>query len=573
MWKNLQLLLTIVVAIYAFQVDDVKQFVFNGDLVKSDEVLFIVYEEQFADLIPTNLSNTLLQWNLDNDNDDELTTSGSEDSFYVTYVLVVRTERIYHVVDKLMQNYLWENAEDFRSFKFNIFLTSAANKTEIFGYFWNRDVINVFVFEQAEIYGYQPFSAESECGSIIIPIPVRNDYSKPNLADCTLNMSLLANLISPELFYFDPFPIMFPLLMLVERYDLDYVYFAMPREYQENIIFEMNTLKEDMSAKQYDGIIGSFIKEAEYVITFDKKVELSNLVGYDQTMWIVPKPAKISNIQILLKIFSKVIIFFCVTVLIVTILVWILITKIKGEDENSAFGLVSVTAGFGMRTPKQKRLKFMLILYLFYTQHIIYFFQGNLSSKLLIPQFEKRIKTVTDLWESDLTIATTSVFRYGLSLGFISPRYMDKCMSGILIELEYNSCPLLLNKRSIAFANTRLTSSYDETCSHYWNVIEDDFIQKLWVRYIFRRGHYLVPFVNNMINNLWEHGFLARYYNSLKSLGNQMSLPVAPEKLTLAHFQAAYAILLIGFISGVVVFIFEVCYYRKRNLFSTRTRF
>lgn len=560
-----------------------KEININGPLkiimhLCKEEVLLFVYNDMFNYYLPKYLNNIMCLWNVDVGNSTYYLNDNK--LYYNNYIMLTDDENIYDLIESLRGSAFWKSGSKAREDKYFLFFFDAPNKTAIFEYLWKVEIINVLLFEindrlDWDLFTYRPFAKESKCGNVIRPLPIQSlsnfkfREQHPNMKYCHLNMSYTDVVLLPKYFYDPPYVLLMPLHLLVELYELNYTYFSMPLEYQLNPIVAAINVKEQTADKEYDGIVGIPLRQLEYPVVFDNILELSANLGFDEFIWIIPRPKKIPNVRILLTIFSTSIYFVCLFTTSIIIIIWIYISKISKLDNYDVMGILSVTLGFGMKTPKLNVLKFVLVLYLFYTSHIIYFFQGNFSSKLLIPQYEERIKTMDELMDSEIQMQLHEMQRellFTTSDMPLAKRLYEKIYSAPPLGFyETIECSELLNRsRTSSVRNSRASSTYDHQCAEYMDVLFDDISPNLAFSYVFRSGHPILTFLNRMIEIFQECGFVNKGYYATALPTNYNPIEYNAS-LTLEHFQACFLMLAIGIIVGSFIFLIEIVYYRHSN--------
>lgn len=540
-------------------------------LIDEDEIMLIISDENSTDYLPRNINNPIVNWNIDKGD----IPSENENFYYVNRVIfIANVTKFYKLLDYLRSEIFQMSGSKSRSNKFFVFITNQTfNKTDILKHFWKNDILNVILFERNELldfwyaYTYFPYTEESQCGNIINPslINIANftfNIANPNLKYCTFNVSCVDIEMKSKSFYEPPYRFTVPLIILKERNNLNFSLFSMPLDYQENPLLSTYQMKEELYTKEYDAIAVIPFREYDYIAVYDKKVELSNILFYDKFMWFVWKPERIPYILLFLKIFPLHILLLCLLTFFVSYAMWILIARIKQIDMYNATGFFAINFGSGIgKLPKSNIMKFLFVFYIFYFTHINYFYQGNLSSKLLIPQYNEGIKDIEDLIDSKYTMQLVDVERQLLfpSDHLLEQRYYRKVYSMPPLVADQDDCNKIINEniKTSSIRNSILSSTYNENCSQHMDIIDDEIAPQLVYTYAIRFGHPLLIFIDRIIVRLNEHGFVVKWiYSYVKSEKNNIC--VENSSLTLKHIQGALISLFIGLFLGLLIFLTEI---------------
>lgn len=537
---------------------------------KGTEVLLFLSEDELMNYVPNNISNPMVLWNVDEGN---CSIPNSEDIYYTNYVLLARNNTV-ALIETLLMSDFWKDGAKKRADIYYIFLFDDYNTTEIFEFLWENEITNVLLFKLQEktcndchfvTYTYRPFTETSKCGQIIKPIIISNTSTflpykyEENLKYCTVNMSFIDKWLPKFIFYQPPYVLLIPILFLKERYHLNFVNFSTPFLDQANPLLGIMNIKKQIREKEYDGIIGVPYRHIEYLVVFDNEMELSNIIGYDQYIWIVSKPKKISNIEIVITVFQFSVTTLCLITTISFTIMWSLVSKYQKLQDRNLLSVLKITLGYSTKIPNSKILKMLLIFYTIYSQHMIYFFMGNFSSKLVIPQYEHGVKTMQELIESDIDLQIRPYERNYMKT--IKNVYKTSIPQ---LKNETNLCENVYhNNEKKAYHHLRILHSNDHRCSQLTNFILDDVSPLLAASYVFRAGHPMLTLINRMIVMIHEHGFFIKLvYNKIPPIQNYIDKDMS--KLTMKHFQTAFLALALGAILGFIMLILEKFYHYKR---------
>lgn len=545
--------------------DEYVRFVIQK-LFSNGDVLLFIYEEAFQNYLPSNkLLNVKLLMNVDN----PFVKFYIENRYNYNYIIIANENNLRNIMKTLESSNYWNDGDSIRG-KYAVFLyENAKNRKVIFEMFWQMSIINVFVFELDEnfiwnAYSYNPFSKQSKCGELITPKLHALKDIKPKLKPkylkhCKLNVSLIDAMIPNEYFNLSVNGVMLRTFYLFsEKYDINITYFSMPIKCQLEGYGKtvLDILVQEIFNKTYDVIAASVFRFFCSVMLARKTVEFTEILFYDEHVWYLPKTKRVSNIKLLLIVLPSNILIIVLFVAAISFLIWHLICKLKHENEYNKFRLLGLLLGFSVKLPKSKIIKLLFIFYIFCGQHINYFFQGNLSSKLTIPQYEKRIKTIDELLQSNYLIKIPKVERDML--------------------LSYNTkFAQLLYDRSVPdtiFGNDRIEdfkkNQSNVACgyksklvsSNHIEFLSDDILSNINVQYILRVGNPILHALNEIITKIKENGFLMKWSSKTSNIVFDTESTFETSVVTMEHLQSVFIMLLFGLILGASIFVAEVFY-------------
>lgn len=562
------LLITAVVTMKNIQDGNELVLTIINKIFRIDESLVILYEERAKPYLPRKLHNAYIIRNI---NKDMLTTNTKMEYNY-NYLLFLKCSTLLHFTDILKSSTMWNNLVSMRG-KYLLFVLNECNKTEIFSMLWQNYIINAVIVERNnnltwKMYVYEPFSEESRCGKIIIPKPLAANetiYSFPKYHTFLKHCDVAAWLIDkelPELYFIlknnDVGPLMRPLIYLRELYQANISYDSMEMYVQNNLFNKTkHLLLKALYEKQYDYIIASAYRYSETIAG----LELSKIVFNDESIWYVPAPQKTPQIKLLLYIFSLELWLVIVITTLIAITFWFGFCKIKRIKNHNILGLFGIMVGVATSSPKLHILRFYLIFYFVFSQHVAYFFQCELSSKLTIPQYEKSINTIEDMMDSEITIIAAPIRRYfyNESLNPLGKRMYYRSIDQIgLFKSKMN---LLLDNHTIAHHGFRNVMQYTDAYKPFIRVISDPIASIVETSYVALAGNPITLTLNVVISRLVESGLLEMWFASTKN-NTFIKGDTSDDKIviTLDHLQGAFVLYFIGITLALAIFVFENVY-------------
>lgn len=544
-------------------------------LFKRHEVLFLLYNEESAhELIPKPLSNPHLYYNVN----ENITIPNVEIKFYYNFLLFSTQNRLLEIVTRFRNSNLWNNLLSLRG-RYLLIALEPCNKTDIFSALWKQNIINAWILEKQDaekqnwlLYGYEPFSLESKCGKVINPkiynfTAFESGFQKfyPNqLLDCKYNTSVL-NIILPRQYLSTGF-ILKPLLLFCDVYKINLTMFNPSSEIQEMLLTAPNNIIwNGLIEKDYDMLLGDF------ELCDDLRIEHTRSIFLDERIWYVPAPKRISQALVLLYVFKLQTWLYILATVIFSMLLWYKICRLKLVKNHNVLGLLGLCCGFGMATSKLRVLNLMFMFYLFFAQHINSFFQANLSSKLTIPIYEKRIETIEDLIESKLVIYTFPTERtvYRNLSNPLGKRLYERSLDQV--GFPQNKVTLVKDNGSIAIENFKSISGLTPALMEYVHTIPHTLMAGVYVKYALSAGNPTILILNKFIARLKENGFIVKWIKDMKlHVSNFINGTVSSVdsdakllKIELHHIQGAFILYWCGVFVGLLILLCEIYAFRK----------
>ncbi|KAF5296536.1 hypothetical protein FQR65_LT01526 [Abscondita terminalis] len=149
------------------------------------------------------------------------------------------------------------------------------------------------------------------------------------------------------------------------------------------------------------------------LIRMSENYESSSSIIYSGTaIWFVPKPRQMSTLKVITVIFQKILWICILFSFFVISLVWWIILKLKNKsvDSENRFTLIMLDMWgatlFGSvdKLPTLRSLRFLVISYIMYCIHIQALFTSKLLQSLTVPQYERAITSLEDVFHSNLQV-------------------------------------------------------------------------------------------------------------------------------------------------------------------------
>lgn len=550
---------------------DIKNFV--ADAVKSWTNLynidFIIYNDNYKRYAPAvNWPITIL--NVDK---PYILTNGAI-KYYYNYMMFSNCELISKTLHFLEGSYLWNYESSVRG-KYLLFLFECnVNISEVFQTFWQRNIINVVAYIMDTnnswcMTTYHPFSEESKCGQIIKPTLIKNltEFTfamyPTYLKHCKLNVSV-GDRILPFAYFDKPHELItLPLLLLAERYGLNVTFFSSPVAYQiDPYGSQLLNIIQDVHNRKYDLTLATVMRQMNMRLLQNHLAELSDIVLFEEHLWFIPRTKKISPVMLLLIILPQDILLLILLTTTLAFVFWYIVCVIKNANTR-IIELMGFMFGFSIPLPKAKIFAMLFVFYAIYGQHIAYLFQANLSSKLTVPQYEKRLKTVEDIVNSNLIIMLYEPERKALlhSQTSFAQRVYDK--SNSFNKLIQRMKTVRENQSAVYTGSlSGLLTNYTLDHLNYIELVHDyDVLSLFEVQFIIGNGHPLLPAINSIISKVTEHGFIIKLFK-VDAL-NYKIIESNQVVITVDHLQSIFVALVTGLSCALIVFIVELVVYKR----------
>lgn len=385
--------------------------------------------------------------------------------YYLNHIVIAENLDVAVQKVEAYKNTSLYNAKFTPKGRFLIFTDSLDGLEETFKYLWSVYLINVLIVHRSDIFTSYPFWKQNKCTQSVTVkkigtcqhFQLRFEQYPRYLRNCTLKAAILGKHIKLPFVdddtVFDEHPgiLIEPLRLLTTKYGLNVDYVIQNEHAQDTYPVEGTRF---FSKQMYEGEMDLIVPEPFRLSPTYTVYESSNIVFFETKSWITRKPRKLSNVTVIVSLFTYPV---WVTVLLV-MLGMMLVTKMMMTRQESELIVVwllvyGVTLGISIsKIPKLGFFRFVLVFYFIYAFHVIYFFQGKLSSVLTSPNYEPAITNLEELADSNLTI----IFLYDINRKLLhdsshpaAGRLFNK---SILRRGVFNPAELVLGNSSVAIS-------------------------------------------------------------------------------------------------------------------------
>lgn len=447
-----------------------------------------------------------------------------------------------------------------------------------------RNIHEIYLVEAASdflnLHASFPLWYENECGRFNRPeyIGVCDDISVRNidLNKCKATAALFS-LHLPLPYMGDPFSdqpgvLVHPLKLFSQKYGINISYEAQPSEKEEDFVKRgMAALLDDLESGRFDVIV---CEPYRFAFTY-KTVATTDIVFFNPHVWILPKPNKKPNFEVIVSIFAQTTWLLIFAVLPVMITVWYVTARLDDQKQFQDFGrcvleiyVLNFTIGL-THVPTSKKLRTLLILYILYSFHLSYFFQGKLSGVLTAPNYEKRVTNLQQLVDSQLT---TIVFYNNIESikemnTTLARKFADK--TKVIAEEGggINRPQYVIEHGDVALtafaADLNMTDAYRRQV----DVIEDMFLFNLEATYQLRKGNPIRDVLNGIIRGVTESGLQHKWMSDMRKI---TFLPSDDDMivLTFEHLEGPFILLFFGLVLAFCVFLLEILWNKCNSFFG-----
>lgn len=483
---------------------------------------------------------------------------------------------------KLKASSVWQGYNNNR----NKFLVITDNSTpkEVYTVLWLHEINSAIILtNKLQIYSDYPYFIANNCGN----------EPHPKLLDNCANVD---NVILPKISNFNgcvikamydviyrkmpyngnpnsskPGLYIQPLKEIGKKLNITFVFEKQPPK--PSLEYADNLTTHESERILYSREQDMFIALTNRIIHYYEHFELSDIVHQEPQIWVLPKPKRINNMEILFMTFKPIAWGIIIAIFLCVAFFWCTIAKIIDGNiwkntTRSLMAIFAITFNSSLHIlPKSHSLNVLFLIYVIYCFHVNFYFQGSLSSLLIKPLYEDRITTEEELANSNVipiinkhktiylleqqnTIATKLALKSRPHNGQIPENIVDYVYKNDNITTTSFSSVLLLE------------SNYDLKIDY----IEAHLVLSMEAVYVFRKGYPLVPIINRYVKILQEGGFFVKWLNDMKILKvSEASDPIVI--LTMSHLESPFVILICGLVFGLFIFVIE---FFIRGRFSCR---
>lgn len=300
-------------------------------------------------------------------------------------------------------------------------------------------------------------------------------------------------------------------------------------------------------------------------------VSVSDIVFYNSHLWIVPKPDKKPNFKVLMTIFQLDTWILIFIIFLLIILIWYKIAQLDNDKTFSninrcVFDIYMLSFSLGLTiVPKSFKLNTIMLIYILYTFHLNYFYQGKLSGVLTSPSYDSRILNLQQLADSKLKVLV--IYHNLETIKKANSSLAEKIALKTFVFSEkdkiINRPQYVMKNRTVALAtlsgDLNLTDSYKKEI----DLIQDAFLPNLEATYQMKKRNPILFTLNNVIRATRECGLHQKWLSSMRNSNfiNIRSNDQSTNKkvvLKFEHLQGPFYILILGLLLSLLIFIIEI---------------
>ncbi|KAF5285773.1 hypothetical protein FQR65_LT13052 [Abscondita terminalis] len=241
----------------------------------------------------------------------------------------------------------------------------------------------------------------------------------------------------------------------------------------------------------------------------------------DKMICIVPFPQKIPTMKIVKMIFKTIVWIYVLVTFVAASLTWWFI--VKRTNLSEAFLKVFSITLFGSTNDyeRSRSMRCLFLAYVVYAIHIQTAFNSKLIEILTIPQYEPRIKSLTELGDSDVAILVregiyTLFFDHEEHHGTLFNKIKEKMVvkevgeySDLVFDINtYNTMAVLLTNNEVELITNALKTEF---------CILDDFtfVPRMDMAFYGIEGAYILKTIDEVIVLLRESGLLDHFLKGI----------------------------------------------------------
>lgn len=483
-----------------------------------------------------------------------------------------------HTINKIQTTSIWHSCFSIKG-KFLVFVTCSNCLDDVFLMLWKLKIIYVITVNQPSdacmIYSASPFFDRNKFGSAfkekIIEtsnnLAITKFYSVPKkLNHCSLRILSLDTLFDFPFLYHnnkneifgllvEPLKLIGTTINCTVRFDDD------PHNFQG--IFANTPLNftelEIAKDRQPADIVAATPNRFSQIYNYCKHTKI---FLYDKYFWIVPKPEMMPNIKVIVNIYRWNTWAFILIVVFLTAFIWHLLTDNPHCKSvlNSFLCIYKISLGVSYeKPPKSFNQRLFFFIYLTYSLQLCWQFQTKLSSVLTSPNFEKGVRSLNDLLETDLTPYMVEIHK--LSLAMLNSSNVRRLESKAKVRprsfSELDSLKYVGEHRNIS---TQVLRAYLQAYPELRKKIitfGSEFLGGVEASYWIKMSHPLKDKIDEVISWLIEAGFPQKFVMDLDSKVFEVETKDFRVIITFEHLQGSFLILGTGVLLSVCIFVIE----------------
>lgn len=291
---------------------------------------------------------------------------------------------------------------------------------------------------------------------------------------------------------------------------------------------------------------------------------MSDIIFYDDYMWVVPKPPLIAKVKYISTVFTTETWLILLIIIVFTTVLYNFGIKYERRHKHNmslikAFlNLLSTTASISAHfAPRSTFTRLIFISYALYSILVTSYFSGKLRSVLTNPPHEHGVSTMKELADSSFTPFTyQSVKNDLLDLNYTSAKKMGvkgetyRPINGFSV-LDY-----LVKYQNVTIDLYQSKLDLNPYFKKKVKIVSGQFLMDMEGVMVFRKHYPLLGRLNEIIMRIHEAGLTKKWVADMMSIrfeGTDIF-----HSLNIEHYYAAFALLAIGILFAFILFTFEL---------------
>ncbi|KAF5296537.1 hypothetical protein FQR65_LT01527 [Abscondita terminalis] len=293
----------------------------------------------------------------------------------------------------------------------------------------------------------------------------------------------------------------------------------------------------------------------------------SSIIYSGMALWLVPKPRPMSTLKVITVIFQK-ILWICILFSFCVIsLVWWIILKLKnkGVDSKSGFTLLMLDMwgatlfGSVYKLSTLGSLRFLVISYIMYCIHIQALFTSKLLQSLTVPQYERAITSLEDVFHSNLQVFASTQVRRAMSNAYENNSIyyqMYKSLKRVLPEIDVYHC---IKEHQCVAVLTGQEYYLDADFFEVSNKFIDNTFTGNW-HYAFHslKSSYFTTTLGKIMYIVFESGITNDFGQRSTIDDSKTVVKCRQVVLTVDHVYIVFVFLFVGFLLSLFTFFIEL---------------
>lgn len=285
-----------------------------------------------------------------------------------------------------------------------------------------------------------------------------------------------------------------------------------------------------------------------------RKVTATKIFMSQPFVWLIVKPKRLSNAQVIALTFNRSAWLSIVIAGIFGMIGWCLIDR--KSIGAICFDVFRIFLCNGIANkPKNNVQRIWFVTLLLFAFVVNYIFQGQYSSYLTVPLYEEKIDTDEKLAKSNLIPSVHDIYKFHFASW--NKTYANAFRKRILYTLQpFNHVAYVKEHPNVVVMTFPMMESIASARLDFLDVFTNTLLFAFEPRYLLRYGSIYTESLNNITQIVLEGGFVSKWQTDMRKV---KFLPETNKfiRLNLDHIKCSVIILIVGLTTATIVFVFE----------------